>query len=671
MKKNTQKIKIALGVLVFVGMISFVSIVNADDATTTSTSTDTGTATTTDTTTTTSTSTNDGTATTTETVLNENFIIRDGSTVIFNGAVPLPNAGTVSIADKNGNAHSINSRSVLAILNSIANSNNTFTISDLEYYNSYGSFYLKCLTPQGASAKCDNWQYAVGNSTPFTGIDQTILSGGETIGIYFGSQHRVQFDKTTISAGDSVVATAQSYNYTNDTWSPLSSVTIGITVPNPNDAWNPTVVSTAPVSQDGTAKITITKAGAYTAGIVEDYYFPSYTLQVTTTPEVQSTGGVAQMSPATSTAFSVARAFGYLQSVQANDGSFGGSDMYTDWAGIAYGAGNISGTSTDALVSYLTSHATLSSNLTDNERRAMALLSLGKNPYSFNGVNYVDVITKSFDGIQFGDSSLVNDDIFALIPLSASGYTATDTMISKDVAFIISKQGSDGSWNQSVDMTSAAVQALSQYKLISGVSDSLAKAGVYLQNSQKDTGGWENISASSWAIGAMNTLGAQWVKNDKDTNEYLGEQQVSDGAVLPITQTMQNRIWATSYAIPASLGKSWSSIMHAVSKPEIVVIPTSTSTSTSTSMATSTISATSTSTSTLVKNKVATQTETKLVTQKETSVSATHTEFNPGLSANVLQSQTDIPENKAPVNSGSNSKFEIFKSWIKKLLSFF
>ena len=71
----------------------------------------------------------------------------------------------------------------------------------------------------------------------------------------------------------------------------------------------------------------------------------------------------------------------------------------------------------------------------------------------------------------------------------------------------------------------------------------------------------------------MNALGVSWTKNAKSVSDYLAAQQVSDGGVLPNSETVQNRMWATSYAIPAGMGKTWSEIMHAVSKPEIVAAP--------------------------------------------------------------------------------------------------
>lgn len=487
------------------------------------------------------------------------FIIRSGDTVLYNGSVTIPEESTVEVTDSTGTPHSVSSRSVLALLVSLDAVHDEFAVSNLTYYSSYSSFYLKCITPSSESELCDNWQYAVGSTTPFTSIDTTVLSGGETVGLYFGSSHRVSLSATSVTKGTSFTASTESYNYADNTWSALTGVTIGVTVPNPDDPWTPTVLTTQAVDVDGKATITLTDAGAYSVGIAEDFYFPSYALAVTE-PVVQGGGGGGGSTPPP--VFNVPQALAYLYSVQNPDGSFG-SDLYTDWAAIAYAVGSASESAKAALRNYLFSHAQTSSLLTDNERRAMALLSLGENPYSFGGANYILPIVSSFDGTQFGDASLVNDDIFALLPLSASGYLASDDMIVKDVQFLVGKQRMDGSWEGSVDLTAAAIQALQTFSVS---PESVAKATLYLQNSQQSDGGFSSVYSTSWAMQA----GASWAKNGKMPADYLAVMQAADGAAISQSESVNNRVWATSYAIPAALGKSWRVIIHPVAKPQVL-----------------------------------------------------------------------------------------------------
>lgn len=497
----------------------------------------------------------------------ENFIIRINDVVLFNGAVDLPASGTVSIIDSNNVAHDVNAQSVLAILKSIDDTNDSFAISNLTYYDSFGSFYLKCITPTSGVESCDNWQYAVGATTPYSSIDTTILTGGETIGIYFGSSHRVNLDKNSLNTSESLVATAETYDYQNNLWSPLTSINVGVTLPNPNDPWNPTVVATYPVDSNGVANIAITSPNTYTVGIVEDYYFPSYSVVVTDMPS--NTGGGGN-SNATVKNFDINQAINYLTSNQSNDGSFGNNELYTDWAIIALSARNIDGSVKNKVLDYLRNKNKISNTLTDNERRAMAILALGEDPYDFDGTNYISAIIKDFDGVQFGDSSLVNDDIFALFPLFKSGYTTSDTEINKSIEFIISKQKSNGSWEDSVDMTSAGIQALSQFQSVSGVSSALTQASAYVQGMQQGDGGWSNVSSTAWAMQASSAVGANWGVGGKTGLDYLATFQQTDGGLLDPSESIQNRIWNTSYAIPAVTGKTWTSIMQSVSKKNLV-----------------------------------------------------------------------------------------------------
>lgn len=488
------------------------------------------------------------------------LLVRNGATVIFDDTVSLPASRTVSIMDDVGATHSVDARSVLGFLYTVSqDSNSGFTLSDLQYFTSFGSFYLKCLLPTGGTDACDNWQFVVGGTTPWTSMDATMLTGGEHVGIYFGTPHQVTFDTTSINPHGSFTATAETYNYLDNTWSPLTGVTIGATQPNPSDPWNPTVISTVVVDSQGKATLTLDDIGSYNVGIAEDYYYPSYVVTV-----VSSSGGGGGGG---STSFSVPNAIQYLTNVQQSDGSFSGLDLYSDWAALALGASNTTGAIRTKLLSYFTANNSVHSLVTDNERHAMALLALGQNPYSFNGTNFIAPILSSFDGTQFGDASLVNDDVFAIIVLQKTGYTSTDTEISQAVSFVVGKQLPNGSWENSVDMTSAAVQALARFDSLTGVSTALTNAGTYLQNNQNTDGGWGNISSSAWATGAMNALGTTWTKNSKSPSDYFATVQAIDGGTNPTSDSVENRTWATSYAIPAVLGKTWFNSMTAVARP--------------------------------------------------------------------------------------------------------
>ena len=506
------------------------------------------------------------------------FFIRNGESLLWNGPIPLPDEGNVEIPDKNGVSHTINARSVLAVLYSIYDSNDNFSLSNLQFFDSFSSFYIKCISDTSGTESCDNWQYSVGSTVPFLGVDASILSGGETVGIYFGTPHRLSFTDLNILTGESLNITAESYVYSDNTWSPLSGVSVGVTLPNPDDQWNPIIVSTSPVDAVGNVTITLFDPNTYSLGIVEDFYFPSYTVTVSLDTSRGSGISTSTISGGSSSVsinneikdippvFNISDAIIYLKSIQEEYKPSNGSDLYTDWATIAYSAANISDDMLDSILSRLENYATPSTLLTDNERRVMVLLSLEQNPYSFLDVNYIKIITDAFDGVQFGDSSLVNDDIFALIPLASAGYTESDDIVVLDISFILSKQNTNGSWEDSVDLTAAAIQALYPFVSVTGVNETILSANTYLQSMQKEDGGWGSVYSTSWVMQAMNMQNKSWTQNGKSPVNYLGLQQASDGAVLSSDETLQNRIWATSYVIPAALGKSWSMIFKKVDK---------------------------------------------------------------------------------------------------------
>ncbi|MEK9181536.1 MAG: prenyltransferase/squalene oxidase repeat-containing protein [Patescibacteria group bacterium] len=511
-------------------------------------------------------------------ILTENFIIRDGDIILFSGAVALPVPGMVALNDNTDVSHSINAQSVLSVLHDADILSADFSISNLEYYASFSSLYLKCITGTVTGQKCDNWQYTVNNSYPGIGMDQNILSGGENIYVYFGPQNKVLLSSNNINTTDTLTVSAQKYDYQNDVWITRIGVTVGLTQPDPNNPWLPIEIQTNAVDTNGQVTFSSIPTGSYNIGIKEDFYFPTEALIVTPPPVPdpvpESSSGSSGRSKRSGSVLGAAReakfdlekAFDFLIAQQKENGSFE-EDIYTDWAILAFASSTDYQDQKTKLIKYLSENKLTETLLTSYERRSMALMGLGLNPYNINNENYIEKIIKNFDGIQFGDANLVNDDIFALIPLASSGYTSNDDIISKDIQFILSKQKSNGSWEESVDMTSAAIQALKPFDSVNGVSNALAKSSAYLVSEQGSDGGWRNVYATSWALQASSALGTTWTKNGKNGNDYLAVNQAIDGAVLPVNETLQNRIWATSYAVPAALGKSWSLIMHTVAKP--------------------------------------------------------------------------------------------------------
>ena len=501
--------------------------------------------------------------------------IRDGSTKIFENSVPLPPSGTIDIPDNTGEPHTVNAQSVLSLLNSADISSDSFSISNLEYYPSFGSLYLKCITG-GTGEKCDNWQYTVNGEYPQSGMDQETLRGDETVYLYFGDQHRLTLSSNSINSSDAITIQSEDYDYENNSWTGRTGVTIGITQPNPDDEWNPIEIQTGEVDSNGSLTFSSIPAGSYNVGVKEDFYFPTESLMVTI-PNVSGSysGSYVRASiehppknviEEVNLIFDVKKAFAFLISKQKESGSFG-EDLYTDWSTLALSSDIGYQTQKMMLIKYMTENKISGSILTDFERRAMTLMALGLNPYDTGGENYILKIVDSFDGKQFGDPSLYNDDIFALITLSNAGFTENDEMINEDISFVLSKQEADGSWSKSPDITGVAIGALTFVKMNKSIENSILRARDFLKNFQKEDGGFGNPASPSWAMEGIMSLGEKpedWKHSTtgKTPLDYLALNQDSDGGVKNENGDENSKIWNTAYVLTAMSGKTWSEIMY-------------------------------------------------------------------------------------------------------------
>ncbi|MEI8270550.1 MAG: prenyltransferase/squalene oxidase repeat-containing protein [bacterium] len=544
---------------------------------------------------------------------NVNLTIRDGNTIIFSGPVSLQPSGTINLNDSNGIPHPLDANSVLSVINDADQLSSDFNISDLIYYDSYGSFYLKCITDSTGN-QCNNWQYAVNDATPGLGMDKNILSGGENIYLYFGQNHKINLSSNSITTADTLTINTNNYHYQDNTWVPLTGVTVGLTQTDPSNPWTPIEIKTNVVDVNGQTTFSSIPIGIYNIGIKEDFYFPTEILNVTTPPDpipVYHGGGgggaimiTQEKNKEIKSIFDTKKAYEFLISQQKENGSFG-TDLYTDWVSVVIATNTDYQIQKDKLIKYQKELKTENYQLTDYERHVIGLMTLGINPYDVNGINFIEKIIKEFDGEQFGNKEEDNDDIFALIVLQNAGYKQDEEIIKKTINFILSKQKVDGSWDNSVDMTGAAIQAIAAFAgenfLLRGVSQAdeprgsagvatpdsdlekeefssakavisaIIKAKEFLKQNQKDKGGFGNVSTTAWAIGGILSLGEKiedWKKNDNTPFDYLGANQDIDGGIKE--NDINTKIWETSYVLSAMSGKTWNQIMQKFEKPIII-----------------------------------------------------------------------------------------------------
>ena len=288
--------------------------------------------------------------------------------------------------------------------------------------------------------------------------------------------------------------------------------------------------------------------------------------------------------------FDVTKAVLFLKSFQNADGALPEA-LLSDWAAFAFTSHDI-GDARMKLRGYFLQWKPELSKTTDYERHAMALLALGINPYTGTATDYITPIVEAFDGTQVGDPSLVNDDIFAIFPLSHAGYRTEEDMLGRIRDTVIAAQRPDGSWEGSVDLTAAAIQALSLFERTGATWIALSRAEGYLSSQQADDGGFGNSFSTAWAMQAVSAIGDShtiWAKQIYRTPRYyFSALQQKDGGVDTDTTDSFTRLWATAYAVPGVSGRTWDSLMEHFPKPaaatpepiSVAAVATTTATST-------------------------------------------------------------------------------------------
>lgn len=135
--------------------------------------------------------------------------------------------------------------------------------------------------------------------------------------------------------------------------------------------------------------------------------------------------------------------------------------------------------------------------ITDNERIALALTAIGKDPANVGGKNLLTALQDK-DIMKVTDTSKtdINGLVMGLLALNSRNYTSDTSWL---VQAVLAQQNEDGSWSASadtksvgdVDMTAMALQALAPYYKDGGnetVNTAVNKALQWLSDKYKGTG---------------------------------------------------------------------------------------------------------------------------------------------------------------------------------------
>ena len=311
----------------------------------------------------------------------------------------------------------------------------------------------------------------------------------------------------------------------------------------------------------------------------------------------------------------------YLQNDQNPDGGFGGepgessnSDV-SAWVALALAAAGINPrdqtpanqhyTGGHSVYSYLAEHAGALSSTTDFERELLVVDATGTSPTEFGDVNLLEKISRrqltqpeSDKGAFVHEAGSVepemNDTIFAILALSPIHEPAVEAAVRAAAEWVEREQNCDHGWpstahrtggtcpsgggslpgepESEVDMTGAAIQALSAAGRQGPATEVEQHAFEYLKTAQDADGGFPeepgnpepNVASTAWVTQAMWSAGINpetWVTHKGLLSEeplgYMASLQQEDGHIGWEQSREWNGVWMTAYVGAAMAGDSY------------------------------------------------------------------------------------------------------------------
>jgi hypothetical protein len=530
-----------------------------------------------------------------------NFNLRYQNQFIFQDAFDLPTSTIINYHDAYATSTLITTTSKQTVLTALLEADKLsadFSVSDLAYYASLSSFLLNCLTLNITSTPaCYNWQYVVDGNYPQMGMDSYNLTGGENIYIYFGTPWKITATTSTFPLGTTTTLQTWRYNFddTNNEWTadPNDSIEISIDNPAPTDWWDTTITVNSTISdQNSEANFIFDTTGTFYAKITSpDWSKWSDAIKInvadveittnspstaTTTPNSGGGGGTNNETrneiSNSQIQETVNKIINYLKSQQSADGKIIDGGI-SEWALMTFVAVNENPAEIKkgeaSLLDYIENY-----NLTDgNELNKCAgyprhILTLYTAGLPLNNL-VQEMKNACYVNNVFGETS-INDDLFALIALMATGANKSDQIIIDIFSSIYKDQnatnGSFGVGEYKADITGAMINALkyAQKKGVDIDNSVIEKAKTYLKSQQLADGGWGQKNTSdaiqtSWAVMGINALGeiqTDWTKNGKNPWHILINNEKNGHYEYPINSGIMD--WfGTKYAVPALLGLSW------------------------------------------------------------------------------------------------------------------
>jgi hypothetical protein len=364
----------------------------------------------------------------------------------------------------------------------------------------------------------------------------------------------------------------------------LTQITVtGLPTPTPTSTATSTPTTTPTATPTATPTTTPTATAMPTAT-------PTSTPTATATPTASPTPTPTYDYPFNVTDPEIADALDYLRGIQASDGSIG-SFADSAWAAMAIAAAGENPNDWDGgsatLVEYLKNNPGMLAgefNMgTAYARMVLAAVACCKNPSQFGGTDYLTQLKALHNGNQFTDGSgatdTLNDDIWGLMALIASGEPNNSAMVNSTVNFILANQGGDDGWSwgtpghpwyvgSDVDDTAAAIMALTAAG-VNASSTAIANALAYMNSNQQGNGGFPydafsspSLASTAWSIDAIlaanqSPLAGNWIKSGNNSVDFLLSFREPAGSYFDPGAWSPARERNTADAIISLLGKSY------------------------------------------------------------------------------------------------------------------
>lgn len=488
------------------------------------------------------------------------LVVSNLGQVIWQGTV---NVDTTQFTDTNGITHNIDHPTALGALVEGSQSGGF----PLEITNSAYGFYVSSINGIAAQG-WDGWSYTVNGQSPFVGMgDQPILDGDQIHVYYSLWPWKLEASKSVVQVGEEVTFTAYHYDLATSQWQKAPGVTVKV-----GD-------SEYQSNQDAEVKKVFNNQGEYEAYLMSGGWPNSPSIKVKVQLEPTGKPAVTQNELDQS----AVKALECLRNQQGDDGSIENAGV-SAWCAIAFGSAGIYSDTikkqqslTDFLITYVPAGPNLAS---DYARQILASVACGRDPRTF-GMDLITGLKGCYQNGQIGNISYINDDVFGVLALLASGEDVNSPIIGNAIQYIISHQNTDGGFGygitglSDVDTTSAVIQALvlAKNKGYAGSSDiqtALDQAVVFLKNAQNEDGGFpyntegafidSDSASTAWVIQALIALGEnvnEWKSSDGSTPyHFLLSLQNQDGS-FSWQEGNQGQAIMTAYVIPALEGQAW------------------------------------------------------------------------------------------------------------------